>query len=273
MDGMADMEQIKELYTTAPLTFVDIITQKVTYTNSVRTIFTNDRLSGLVFPLKGTAQFSIDGLTYEIEQGSILHVGPNMEMKRTVANDEIFEYAVIHFELSGESANRFPIFKEHFMLQVGDSMKLNNRVQQLMQNFLIPGGLAFLQSKRLFLTVLEEMIVASEKTHSEKAESMDAIIQYMHQFFPKAITVLNVAKHFQVDRRRLTSLFERQMGVTPNMYLTDLRIQHAKLLLRTSNLSVAHIAERIGYKDHFYFSRVFKKETGLSPTVYRRHLG
>lgn len=270
---MTNMEQIKELYTAAPLSFVDIITQKVTYTNSVRTIFTNEKLSGLVFPLRGKAQFSIDGLTYEIEQGSILHVGPNMEMKRTAENDEVFEYAVIHFELSSESANRFPIFREHFMLRIGDSMKLNNRVQQLMQNFLIPGGLAFLQSKRLFLTILAEMIVASEKTDLEKAENMDVIIQYMHQFFPKGITVLHVAKHFQIDRRRLSSLFERQMGVSPNMYLTDLRIQKAKLLLRTSNLSIAHIAESIGYRDHFYFSRVFKKETGLSPTLYRRHLG
>ena len=159
------------------------------------------------------------------------------------------------------------------MLRIGDSMKLNNRVQQLMQNFLIPGGLAFLQSKRLFLTILAEMIVASEKKDLEKAENMEVIIQSMHLFFPKGITVLHVAKHFQIDRRRLSSLFERQMGVSPNMYLTDLRIQKAKLLLRTSNLSIAHIAESIGYRDHFYFSRVFKKETGLSPTLYRRHLG
>lgn len=49
------------------------------------------------------------------------------------------------------------------------------------------------------------------------------------------------------------------MGVSPNVYLTVLRIQKSKVLLRTSHLSVKDIAEKVGYTDYFYFSRVFKK--------------
>ncbi|QTD41848.1 AraC family transcriptional regulator [Sporosarcina sp. Te-1] len=266
-------EQMVELYTAAPLTFTDVIKRKVTDTKSFQSFRTHPKASGLVFPLAGSAKFLIEGVVHNVVPGSVLHVGPDLEMQQIDPTDRTFEYAVIHFSLPVESLPQFPLYQEHFLFPVGDGMKVTNQVQHLMHNFLIPGRFALLQSKRLFLSILEEIIIASEKKELEKVENMDAILHYMNQCFSDGITVYDVAGHFGLDRRRLTALFKRQIGVSPNVFLTHLRIQQAKLLLQTTDFPITEIAEQVGYRDHFYFSRVFKKVTGLSPTIHRRHMG
>lgn len=269
---MKNTEQIVELIASAPLTFVDIVTQKITEKSSVRAFFSSPKVGGLILPLRGLANFKVGDTLYKLERGTILHVGPSLAIESTLGSDCIFEYAVIHFKLPSESAAQFPLFFEHFIIRGSDTMKVIHLVQQLQQNFLIPGRLAYLQSKGIFLKILEEMIVAKEKRHIETSESIDSVINYMHQSYQKEMTVLDIVRHFNMDRRKLSALFQKKIGVSPNVYLTNLRIQQAKLLIRTTDLAIAEVAESTGYKDHFYFSRVFKKETGFSPTDYRKHM-
>ncbi|WP_342535911.1 AraC family transcriptional regulator [Sporosarcina sp. FSL K6-3508] len=270
---MTNSEHLVALYGTAPLTFLDIVTQKMAEKDSIRSFTSNVGAGGLLFPIDGSAVFTIENVEYMLERGKILHVGPNLAIESQITSDRPFEYAVIHFKLSCDISDQFPLFYKHFLLQTNESIKLAKKVQQLQQNFLIPGALSYLQSKVLFLKILEELIIITEKKRSDRIDDMSAIIEYMHQFYEQGISVLDIANHFNTERRKLSSLFFKQIGVSPTSYLTDLRIQQAKLLLRTSDLPIAEVAENTGYKDHFYFSRVFKKETGFSPTGYRKHMG
>jgi two-component system, response regulator YesN len=67
-------------------------------------------------------------------------------------------------------------------------------------------------------------------------------------------------------------LFIKETGKTPSEYLTEKRINYAKLLLETrlrnNSISVKEIANHVGFDDPYYFSRVFKKVTGKSPTKW-----
>ncbi len=63
-------------------------------------------------------------------------------------------------------------------------------------------------------------------------------------------------------------LFKQETGVTPLEYLTTLRIEHAKGLLSSTSLTVRQIAAMVGYDDPYYFSRIFKKATGKSPSQW-----
>lgn len=268
-----NIEQIIALYADAPITFIDIVSQKIAVKKSKQTFVSSGQASGLIVPLAGAAIFTIEEETYSLEPGTLLHVGPNLEMQRHVISDSTFEFAVIHFNLPKESAIHYPQFYMHFLIQADSNLKLNNLVQQLLHNSLIPGRIAYLQSKGLFLKVLEEMLIANEKSYIKDLGSVDEVTQYMRQYYGQGISVLDVADHFKTDRRKLSALFMKNVGVSPTHYLTELRIQEAKLLLKTSKLTIAEIGETIGYKDHFYFSRVFKKETGLPPRDYRKRMG
>ncbi len=71
----------------------------------------------------------------------------------------------------------------------------------------------------------------------------------------------------------LFRLFKKKMGVTPMRYRNLVRIDKAKLLLLDRTLTIEEVAERVGFEDAKYFARVFKKETGASPSAFRTRNG
>ena len=73
------------------------------------------------------------------------------------------------------------------------------------------------------------------------------------------------------DKDYFRRCFQKETGKTPTQYLTALRIEHAKQLLRdTNNYSISSIAHNCGFSDSLYFSTCFKKHIGISPLVYRK---
>lgn len=68
--------------------------------------------------------------------------------------------------------------------------------------------------------------------------------------------------------RRFGALFRNTFQMTPNRYITFCRIEHAKHLLRTRAFSIAEIARQCGFSDVYYFSKVFKQETGVPPSKW-----
>jgi two-component system response regulator YesN len=68
----------------------------------------------------------------------------------------------------------------------------------------------------------------------------------------------------------LASLLKERLGLSYITYLTSIRIEQAKKLLRTTDLTVAAIAERVGYPNVTNFYRLFQRETGLTPGAYRQ---
>jgi AraC-like DNA-binding protein len=64
--------------------------------------------------------------------------------------------------------------------------------------------------------------------------------------------------------------FRAHTGLPPQQYITKFRMAHARELIATSQMSITDIARIVGYDNPLYFSRMFKKETGVSPRAYRQ---
>jgi AraC-like DNA-binding protein len=73
-----------------------------------------------------------------------------------------------------------------------------------------------------------------------------------------------------VSDHHLSRYFQHAAGVPPMTYVTRYRVQRAKQLLETDALNIADIATAVGFTNEFYFSRVFRRETGVTPSRYRR---
>jgi two-component system response regulator YesN len=86
--------------------------------------------------------------------------------------------------------------------------------------------------------------------------------------FDQKISFAQLAKELNISRNYLSNIFKRETGVSFMTYLTDFRISKAKDLLLRREYMVYEIAEKVGYRDPAYFSRMFKAETGMSPFEY-----
>lgn len=83
------------------------------------------------------------------------------------------------------------------------------------------------------------------------------------------ISLTGISKIFGISSGYLSSLFCEFNGLNFIDYLSNLRIQKAKALLKNSDLRIYEIAEKVGYCDAYYFSAAFKKIVGINPTDYR----
>ena len=108
---------------------------------------------------------------------------------------------------------------------------------------------------------------------TKKEESTVDIVKkaqlYIEQNYSKDIVLDEVSKQLQISPYYFSKLFKKRTGSNFIEYLTNIRIEKAKELLRNSSKSIKEICMEVGYSDANYFSRTFKKNVGVSPTEYK----
>lgn len=93
---------------------------------------------------------------------------------------------------------------------------------------------------------------------------------YIDHHYNEAISTSSIAGYFYVSPAHLSRAFRSAFGVTITDYIHTVRIEHAKHLLSVTSASVSSIALNVGYPDVNYFSRMFKTQTGITPTHFRK---
>lgn len=93
--------------------------------------------------------------------------------------------------------------------------------------------------------------------------------QWLQDHLGQAVTMAQLARRLKLTPRTLNRRFRQATGLSPQAYLQGVRINHAKELLRHSNLGIAEIAWRLGLQDASYFSQLFRRHCGVSPLRYR----
>ena len=109
----------------------------------------------------------------------------------------------------------------------------------------------------------------SIKRRSDLNSNTEQLRSYLSEHYQEKISLDDLSSTFFLSKFYLTKLFKEQYGVTISDYILDLRIRHAKELLRFSNQSLEEIASECGFYDLPYFSRKFKKAEGITPSAYR----
>ena len=133
-----------------------------------------------------------------------------------------------------------------------------------------------------------------QRPFHDKMESRGILYILMSRFFKQAVpkeevkdnrihqTMVYIRKHLDdhlgidmladkacMSKDHYIRVFKKETGETPNVYITQRRLERAELALATSELSVKGIAQTLGYEDHSYFNRVFKQNAGVTPQQYR----
>lgn len=119
--------------------------------------------------------------------------------------------------------------------------------------------------------IMNKALVLREKKASSRYEDVvSEVIHYIEDNYAQEELSLNLlASHVNFSPNHLSMIFSQQTGQTLIRYLTDYRMNRAKELLRCSSKKSSVISMEIGYKDPHYFSYLFKKTQGMTPTQYR----
>lgn len=112
-------------------------------------------------------------------------------------------------------------------------------------------------------------LIQSETTHS-KYINMQHFLDYIDENYRKPLTLSDLAKQFHYNPSYISNYFREnnQQGFT--QYLNEVRIKNAMKLLKEGTIPIAEISSRVGYRNHSYFSRVFKNQVGMSPRQLQR---
>ena len=105
---------------------------------------------------------------------------------------------------------------------------------------------------------------------SKNKELMEMALHYIHQNFSCDISLTSVAEEVHLNATYFSTLFKAETGVSFTRYINDIRIDEAKHLLSSTNSSILEIAIGTGFEDQGYFSKVFRRLTGVTPTQYRK---
>ncbi|QAY65391.1 response regulator transcription factor [Paenibacillus protaetiae] len=104
------------------------------------------------------------------------------------------------------------------------------------------------------------------KGNGKHRQAVDFMIQYIHDHYPKDITLADLADKVFISRNYLSHIFKSITGDSFNTYLTRVRMEKAKELLMERKMLVYEVAEKVGYQNVPYFSTLFKKYSGMNPT-------
>jgi two-component system response regulator YesN len=149
----------------------------------------------------------------------------------------------------------------------------------LLERQIIDSGLSIPLNRRTpetssFSVHQSELIRIATHIHSMYySKNKDILLmakEYISDHFTKALTLEEVAEVVQLSPQYFSKIFKERVGRSFIDYLTEVRVERAKALIRTEQFSVKKVCFEVGYKDPNYFSRVFKKHTGFSPSEYKQ---
>lgn len=255
---------------------------------------------------KGTLYLKENGKDYALEEGDVILLDPDFVHEGIRASN--CEYYYVHFQHSGIRRRRSDAsFLEQGMEYRSRSLQEDNcswhygdqrlRLPKVMH---FQTGANYLKTELLLeearernryqlenykvscaCRIMEAMVeIAREAVTAgapeaaaaipESARKVQELLNYLNTNYQEQITSAAIEENFSGNFDYLNRVFKKSIGKTIFVYLNETRIRHAQELLKTTPMKISAIGYSVGFSDESYFSKVFKKYTGVSPARYER---
>lgn len=133
-----------------------------------------------------------------------------------------------------------------------------------------------LTESRLYQTfyyLVTEYPAHNNKHSTEADEQLRITINFFENNYDDPnCTITELCRHLELSRSYVYNLFKKNTGLSPQQFLTKLRMEQAKEFLANSDYTIQNISKAVGYNDEFTFSKSFKRYLGVSPKIYRESL-
>ena len=239
--------------------------------------FTTNRPGGrhdyyLMYMLQGELEVRIKGEMIQLTAGDLILFAPEMGYAYQLKKPERMVYLWVHFTGSECAARLKELGLE--MARVyhpAEGEELEREIDSV-HRLLISRPAFFAQesSARLEMLLCHVARYVQRSSQNVAPDRLWRSMYYLQRNYREKIPIEQLAAMEYLSVSRYAALFHQLTGRSPQQYLIDLRMSNARQLLRETDLSVGDVAERVGYEDALYFSRLFKRYTGLSPRAFRK---
>jgi signal transduction histidine kinase/AraC-like DNA-binding protein len=163
-----------------------------------------------------------------------------------------------------ESTRRVPV-----VILSGRQLSLSD-VKRLEQHAAVTLQSKGLLSEAEIIASLHRSLFDDEALPPQTSALAKRAVAYLHQNYARPLARWEIAEGLGLSEDYLSRVFNRELGLSPWDYLNRYRVAQARELLRLTHDSINHIGRRVGFSDPAYFSRVFRRITGMSPSAYRK---
>ncbi|MBN8215817.1 MAG: AraC family transcriptional regulator [Spirochaetes bacterium] len=211
-----------------------------------------------VFYLSGEGVVSVGDERLAFEPGALLLTPPRLahqeKAKKTYSNLGLRFYRA--------DLPRKPRLMTHLL-----GSNIEDLLRLLHREFLLNGQKPGESCDHLLAVFLSQVSRAPLGRRPTTERLKHLLVDHIHDH---AFTIRDGARRCGAPYRTLLEAFRADEGRTPMEFLIELRLNEGKSLLETTGVPVAEVARMIGFEDPYYFSRLFRRKVGLTPSAYRR---
>lgn len=232
----------------------------------------------IIYIASGVGHFHFDKTENEtiVPAGNIVLYRPKELQKYEYYGEDKTEVYWIHFTGSDVKniLRKYGLKDKERIFHVGSSMEYErifkmiiNELQRCQDNY-----------EEMLTLLLTHLLIVFDRELSRKRVitneymdcEMDNAVSYFSENYNKDISIEQYAESRGMSVSWFIRNFKKFTGTAPMQFIVSMRINNAQILLEQTNYTINEIAKIVGYDDQLYFSRLFRKQKGLSPSQYRK---
>lgn len=228
-----------------------------------------------IFCMEGSGTIIVKDRKYTLQENQAFCI-PCFQGHSYYAHDED-PWSILWVHFKGEDTKYFPLTKCQVLSfnsqDTADRMHFLFVLlfQALDENYTL-GNFIYL-SQTLSLILAEAYDREQGQSVLEQNKHVTDVVRYMYKHLEENLTLEQIGEEFSLSKSYLNAIFQKHTQHSPMDFFIHLKMKKSCRLLRTTDLPVYEVAQKMGYADPYYFSRIFKKIVGISPRQYRKSDG
>lgn len=222
----------------------------------------------LHYVIDGKGVYCINDRIFRLKKGDVFAIYPNDVVSYQADENEPWYFGWIGFAgtQAAEYYRQIGFAESAPVKHIGDSLFVNGIMNCL--GYISETDEEKLSELRLKAFVLE-ILASFEAAANNSGNYVEKAVLYMEINYHRKFNLSDMAGDLGLEYSYFFRLFKKAMGISPAEYLTNLRMEKAKMLLNSS-IKVKNIPPLIGVSDVYYFTKLFKKHTGMTPAAYTK---
>jgi AraC-like DNA-binding protein/quercetin dioxygenase-like cupin family protein len=281
-----DQNSLRQRFAPTPYEFKPMISKL--HINEILTSYYNVRKGNYIFPGEthdyyeliyidhGELETNIEGRRYTLRKYDLMLYYPGQFHSMHTKQDQTCSYLTIAFNMDnsidGTLMNRtFHTHKDIYQA-------LSKFMKSIQTKDYLNHELAMLYLKEVLILLYQFDIKEEDYSTSNPMQEhyentlLNEILVYIHNNVYTAFTVEDLCNKFSISRSSLQTLFKTNINTTPKQYISNIKLDQAKVLIQEHKRTISEISDILGFTSIHYFSRKFKMQYGMSPTDYSKSI-